>query len=230
MSRRPRRYDFRPRRRDGEQRRSPGPGTTAAPFGRLAELREAALQPPTSKSLADLGVRASFWLFLAYYGWFFINLEIYRSQTRLSMVDYILSMANLVFHEAGHIIFSPFGDFMATLGGSLMQVLIPLICLLAFLRQHDAYAASVTLWWAGQSLIELAPYIHDASDQRLQLLGGVTGRDVPEYHDWNNLLSRLGWLQHDQTIAGVAHFGGTVCIVAGLIWAAFLLNRQRLAI
>jgi hypothetical protein len=30
---------------------------------------------------------------------------------------------NLPFHEAGHILFSPFGDFLMTLGGSLTQVL-----------------------------------------------------------------------------------------------------------
>ena len=64
----------------------------------------------------------------------------------------------------------------------------------------------------------------------MQLLGGVTGRDVPGYHDWNNLLGRLGWLDYDQAIARLAHLGGTVCIVVGLIWAAHLLNRQRLAI
>ena len=45
-------------------------------------------------------------------------------------------LINLVFHEAGHIIFSPFGEFMTILGGSLMQVLIPLICAAAFLVQQ----------------------------------------------------------------------------------------------
>src|SRR3954462_1087916 len=37
-------------------------------------------------------------------------------------------LINLVFHESGHIIFSPFGEFMTVLGGSLMQILIPLVC------------------------------------------------------------------------------------------------------
>ena len=44
-----------------------------------------------------------------------------------------LHMINLPFHEAGHILFGPFGDFMSTLGGSLTQVLVPLVCLVAFL-------------------------------------------------------------------------------------------------
>ena len=36
-----------------------------------------------------------------------------------------LHLINLPFHEAGHVLFSPFGEFMTTLGGSLMQVLVP---------------------------------------------------------------------------------------------------------
>ena len=39
-----------------------------------------------------------------------------------------LHLINLLFHEAGHIIFSPFGQFMTMLGGSLMQVLVPIVC------------------------------------------------------------------------------------------------------
>ena len=34
-----------------------------------------------------------------------------------------LHMINLPFHEAGHIIFSPFGHYLMVLGGSLTQVL-----------------------------------------------------------------------------------------------------------
>lgn len=36
-----------------------------------------------------------------------------------------LDRVDLVFHEAGHVIFGPFGEFIGILGGSLMQVLIP---------------------------------------------------------------------------------------------------------
>ena len=82
-------------------------------------------------------------------------------------------MANLVFHEAGHIILIPLGEFMSILGGSLFQVLIPLVFLVAFLLKRDAFAATVMMWWTGQSLIDLAPYIADARAQRLVLLGGV---------------------------------------------------------
>jgi len=208
-------------------RRDGGEADEAAPSGAIAtfvrELGEAALEPPSATSAPELWARAAMWLFLAYYGWYYVALAVSRSQTRTSVVDYILSMANLVFHEAGHIILIPLGSFMSTLGGSLFQVLIPSICLVAFLRQRNAFAGAVMLWWTGQNLIDLAPYINDARAQRLVLLGGVTGRDVPGYHDWNNLLTRLDMLAWDHALAGAADRLGSLLIIAALVWAAYLL-------
>jgi len=213
------------RRDAGEQISPPTPGAV----GRvLRPLADAALEPPTTAAgtgSIDLWGRVALWLLLAYYGWFYIGLAVSRSQTRVSVVDYVLSMANLVFHEAGHIILAPLGSFMATLGGSLFQVLIPSICLVAFLQKRNAFAASVMLWWTGQNLIDLAPYINDARAQRLVLLGGVTGRDVPGYHDWNNLLTRLGMLEWDATLATGADRLGSLLMVVALTWAAYLLWR-----
>lgn len=72
----------------------------------------------------------------------------------------IWHLVNLPFHEAGHIFFRPFGRLMTSLGGSLMQVLMPLICLVVFLiKTRDPFAGSFALWWTGQNFIDLAPYI-----------------------------------------------------------------------
>ena len=73
-----------------------------------------------------------------------------------------LHLPDLVFHEAGHIIFLPFGRFMTVLGGSLLQVLIPVIAVVAFVRQEEPFGAAICAWWAGQNLVDLAPYIADA--------------------------------------------------------------------
>jgi hypothetical protein len=139
---------------------------------------------------------------------------------------------SLPFHEAGHIVFRIFGDFMAVLGGSLMQVIIPVVCLAAFLKRGDAFAASFALWWTGQNFIDMAPYINDARAQRLMLLGGVTGEDVPGYHDWNNILGRLGLLNIDHSLANTSHIVGSLLMTAAFIWAAIILwmqwkNRDR---
>ncbi|HEV8243418.1 MAG TPA: hypothetical protein VGQ07_05455, partial [Nitrospirales bacterium] len=119
----------------------------------------------------------------------FIGLVVwgYRFITNSWQTPYVMESfmhnINLPFHEAGHIVFRPFGRFMSVLGGSLGQLLMPLICLGVFLYPNrNAFAASVTLWWFAESLMDLAPYIGDARAGVLPLLGGVTGSEVEDYH------------------------------------------------
>jgi hypothetical protein len=76
-----------------------------------------------------------------------------------------LHLINLPFHEAGHVLFSPFGEFMTTLGGSLMQVVVPIACGVAFLTTHwNPFAAAVMGWWAGENLMDVAIYIHQLAN------------------------------------------------------------------
>ena len=106
--------------------------------------------------------------------------------------DSFLNLPNLVFHEAGHILFAPFGRFMTVLGGSLTQVLIPLVCAATMLwSTRDAFGAAVSIWWAGQSLTGVATYVNDARNLQLVLLGGRTGAEV-EGHDWEVPVERNG--------------------------------------
>lgn len=138
-----------------------------------------------------------------------------------------MHLINLPFHEAGHIFFRIFGRFMAVLGGSLMQVLVPLICLLVLLlKTRDTFGASVCLWWMGESMMDLAPYINDARDLKLLLLGGVTGRDVDDYHDWEFILRETGLLRYDHMLAKAVYFIGSVLMVCTFLWAGYLLYTQ----
>src|SRR2546425_929878 len=98
-------------------------------------------------------------LLLARWTWLFLAWPMREDVVGASF----LHLVNLPFHEAGHVLFSPFGEFMTYLGGSLGQVLVPVICLIAFLTTNpNAFGAAVTCWWAGENLVDLAPYINDA--------------------------------------------------------------------
>lgn len=130
-----------------------------------------------------------------------------------------LHMINLPFHEAGHILFIPFGRFMTILGGSLMQVLVPIVCALAlYFQNEDPFGAALCTWWAGENLLDLAPYINDARALNLILLGGPA--NAVEGHDWEAILTSLGWLHLDHTLANGAHFIGACVMWAALLWAA----------
>jgi hypothetical protein len=134
-------------------------------------------------------------------------------------MESFLHLPDLVFHEAGHIIFSPFGRFMTVLGGSLMQVLVPVIAAIAFIRQEDRFSAAVCGWWAGQNLIDLAPYIADARALQLVLLGGHTGAEV-EGHDWEFILTQLRRTHLDRQIGTAAYAFGLLLMIASLGIAA----------
>lgn len=57
------------------------------------------------------------------------------------------------------------------LGGTLGQVLMPVICLVTFLvKTRDPFGAAVALWWTGENLLDVAPYISDARSLDLVLL------------------------------------------------------------
>lgn len=157
---------------------------------------------------------------LAYWTWQFA-----RTPLSDDAMDAFLHLPDLVFHEAGHLIFSPLGEFMTVLGGSLMQVLIPIVAAIAFVKQEQPFGVAICVWWAGQNLVDLAPYIADARSLQLMLLGGKTGAEV-EGHDWEFILARLRLLHLDQAIGRVAHATGIVIMIGSLAFASRTVARK----
>ena len=74
--------------------------------------------------------------------------------------------------------------------------------------------------------MDLAPYINDARALQMILLGGVTGRDVDNYHDWEYILRKLGWLKYDHLLANAAFNIGIFLMIITFVWAGFLLYKQ----
>ena len=143
-----------------------------------------------------------------------------------------MHLINLPFHEAGHIFFMPFGSFMTSLGGSLGQLLMPLVCLgVLLLKTRDPFGASVSLWWFAQNFFDLAPYINDARSGTLPLLGGNTGQSSPYgFHDWQFILTESHLLKLDHFLARLSAAIGTVLMFVSFLWAAILLYKQYRAI
>ena len=90
------------------------------------------------------------------------TIQFARTPLSADAMDSFLHLPDLIFHEAGHVLFAPFGQFMTVLGGSLLQVLIPIIAGVAFFRQEQPFNVAIMAWWAGQNFVDLAPDIADA--------------------------------------------------------------------
>ena len=108
------------------------------------------------------------------------------------------------------------------------QLLIPLICMVAFLiKTRDAFAASFALWWLGENFMDLAPYINDARALKLPLLGGNTGMTSPYgFHDWEFILKESGLIDYHHTIAVSSHYLGILLMLAAFAWGGYILFKQ----
>jgi hypothetical protein len=152
----------------------------------------------------------------------------------------LLSDIDLAIHEFGHMLFMPFGiqflgNTMMILGGSLTQVAFPLIFFGYFMRKHDdaprrdVFAAMVCLWWSGINLLSVAIYCADSRAGQLMLIDGSTGQES-DGHDWNNLLTRWGLLEHDTAIARwMRAIAWLVCVASIIVavWSALRLPREE---
>ena len=170
------------------------------------------------------GARAVTWCVLAYLSARFMSAGVNGAYIGESF----LHLVNLPFHEAGHVFFRPFGRFMTSLGGSLGQLIIPLICLtVLLLKTRDAFGGAVCLWWFGQNFVDLAPYINDARSLSLPLLGGNVGKDAPYgFHDWEFILTESGLLAYGHALAKGAFTLGVLVMALALVWGGIEIRRQ----
>lgn len=117
--------------------------------------------------------------------------------------------ADLVIHEAGHLFFFIFGRFMYTLGGTLMQIIIPSLIGWYFFRNEYRTGVQFSLLWLGQNFINISVYAADARSQKLPLLGGNS-----VYHDWHYILGQLHLLNFD---AETGYFFFFIAIIIFLV-------------
>jgi hypothetical protein len=122
----------------------------------------------------------------------------------------------LALHEAGHLLFSPFGLFIGVAGGSIMQIIVPAVFFGYFVYHQKPFSASIVLFWLGQSFNDIYYYANDAIVMQIPLLSGLTGSEG-SFHDWNYLLTEMGWLKQTPLIAKIIRFCGNALILAAII-------------
>ncbi len=131
----------------------------------------------------------------------------------------------LIFHEAGHVLFMPFGNWLMVMGGTLGQLIMPaILCAVLLLKNRDPFGAVIGLWLFGVSVMDVAPYMYDALDPQLMLLSGTTGEAGG--HDWISLFNSVGWLGKSQFIGLLTHKVGALVVLLALGWGAWVLKRQ----
>jgi hypothetical protein len=155
-------------------------------------------------------MKINFWkLGLAiFFSWYFFRYAMHPG------AGYFIDNANLAIHEAGHFIFSVFGQVIMVAGGSLMQIIVPIIFTWSFISSGQFFSGSLTLFWVGQNIINVSVYAGDAEKMALPLITGD-----PSTHDWHFLLDHFGLLSQTGLIASIIYFSGLIVLILAAILA-----------
>ena len=132
----------------------------------------------------------------------------------------ILDSFNLLIHEAGHIVFMPFGHTLYFMGGSLLQCLMPAAFCVSFWRTRQPAGFAVSGLWLGENFLNVARYVSDAQIMALPILGGAL-------HDWNTLLAGTFLLRHCRALGGMLTLLGWIIMIAAVAWYGRLYWRAR---
>jgi hypothetical protein len=127
----------------------------------------------------------------------------------------------------GHVLYSPFGRTLHILGGSIVQLAVPLgAALYLLLRQRDWFGLGVGVSWLAFATWELGAYLYDANKDELPLVGFS---DQPE-HDWGTLLTEWHVLNATDAIAAVIRVLGAGIWLGAMAlvgWTLWLMWRAR---
>ena len=139
----------------------------------------------------------------------------------------LFGMLNLGIHELGHMVFRPGGEFLHMAGGTILQLLVPMVSVFMFLRQRDYFALSLSGAWLSTNLYGIATYMADARVRTLRLVTPFGGRAG---HDWYHIFVRMGVLSHDTQIAAGVRAAAFIIIwssIAAGAWMCYLMARSQ---
>jgi hypothetical protein len=123
--------------------------------------------------------------------------------------------ANLMIHEVGHTMFSWAGYYTMILGGTLLQIIVPLACTLFFIRRGETTGVACAAFWGFENLLYIATYMGDARRSALPLFGA-------DESDWTILFTHWGILQHDLTVAAWTRGIGWVGMLLTVAWLIYM--------
>jgi len=132
---------------------------------------------------------------------------------------FLIDYANLLFHEAGHPIIGLFSSRLEPYGGTIGQLVFPLILAVSVWRKDQPLSFAGSAIWFFENWLNIARYMADARAQELPLVGGGD-------HDWNTIFSRWHVLAYDTRIAAAVKIIGWTGTVAACAWVLWLWKRD----
>src|SRR5258708_28573632 len=154
-------------------------------------------------------------------GWlcFYLLFLVYAAADRTGFL--FLDYANLMIHECGHPLFSGFGYTMMMMGGTLAELIVPLLCAAYFFWRREISRFAFCAFWFFENFPYIGTYMADARAQELPLVGSGD-------HYWASVFGQWGWLAQDQKIGGATRAMGGIgmlSVMGWLAWRAYLIAQ-----
>ena len=131
----------------------------------------------------------------------------------------IIDNVNLMVHEGGHFFFGWFGYIIGILGGTLAELLVPLLLASYFFWYRQTTAVAFAVFFFFENFLYIGRYMADAQVQNLPLVGSGD-------HDWEILFTYWGVLRHDVAIGGATRKLGWMGMLATLAWLIWMALRS----
>ena len=142
----------------------------------------------------------------------------YLNHSGFLFLDYV----NLLIHEGGHFFFSWFGHTIMILGGTLGELIVPLLCAAYFFWKRETTGFAFSCFWLFENFPYIGTYMSDARAGALPLVGS-------DESDWTILFGQWGLLLQDQKIGGAMRVLGWVGMIAGVAWLGYRLRQDAAA-
>ena len=133
-----------------------------------------------------------------------------------------LDYVNLIIHEGGHFFFSWFCYTITILGGTLGELLVPLLCAAYFFMQREPTGFAFCSFWFFENFPYIGAYMADARAQALPLVGSGD-------HDWAILFGQWGLLMRDVQIGGFMRAIGWLGMLSVVCWLGWRTWRDARA-
>jgi hypothetical protein len=129
-------------------------------------------------------------------------------------------LVNLMIHEAGHVFFSWGGNTIMLLGGTLGELIVPLLCAAAFFYQRQVYGFVFSAFWSFENFLYIGTYMADARTATLSLVNS-------DESDWTILFTQWNILLYDQRIGHLVRKLGWLGMLVVAAWLAWKTYRSE---
>jgi hypothetical protein len=126
-------------------------------------------------------------------------------------------------------VFGTFGERLGVWGGTLLQWLVPFALASYFFFYRQTTAFVFALFFFFENWLYTATYMADARAMALPLVSIGGGEGDENMHDWHNIFSHMGVLDHDLQIAHVVRTLGWIGMIGCVLFLAWRYRQDRAA-